>query len=38
LTKTELKAFREYGAVLLALSDIEVAIALKNGDFVEVKK
>ena len=38
LTKTELKAFREYGAVLLALSDLEVAIALKNGDFVEVKK
>ena len=38
LTKTELRAFKEYAAVLLSLSDIEVAIAVKNGDFLEVKK
>jgi hypothetical protein len=38
LTKTELMAFKEYAAVLLSLSDVEVAIAVKNGDFLEVKK
>ncbi len=37
LSKKELNAFKELSKILLKLSLKEIAIAVKNGDFVEVK-
>jgi len=35
--RQELNAFKELAKILLGLSDTDIAIAIKNGDFIEVK-
>ena len=37
LSKKELNAFKELSKILLGLSAKEMAIAIKNGDIIEVK-
>jgi len=37
LSRQELNAFKELAKILLGLSDTDIAIAIKNGDFIEVK-
>lgn len=37
LSRKELYAFKELSKILLGLSAAEVDIAIKNGDFIEVK-
>ena len=37
LSKKELTAFKELSKILLKLSNKEIAIAIKNGDLLEVK-
>ena len=37
VSKQEINAFKELAKVLLGLSETDIAIAIKNGDFIEVK-
>lgn len=37
LSKKELNTFKELSKILLDLSRKEIAVAIKNGDFIEVK-
>ena len=37
LSKKELYAFKELSKILLGLSASDIAIAIENGDFIEVK-
>jgi len=37
MSKKELNVFKELSKILLGLSEEEIAIAIKNGDFIEVK-
>ena len=37
LSKKELNAFKEFSRILLGLSAKEIAIAIENGNFIEVK-
>ncbi len=37
LTRKELIVFKELSKILLAFSPEQVEIAIKNGDFIEVK-
>jgi hypothetical protein len=37
LSKNELNALKELAKILLALSSEKIKVAIKNGDFVEVK-
>ena len=37
LSKKELSAFKELSKILLRLSDKEVSLAIRNGDFIEVE-
>lgn len=37
LTKKEIVGFKEFAQILLGLSPKEIMIAIKNGDFIEVK-
>jgi len=37
LTPKELQAFKEFAKILLALSTEQISVAIKNGDFIEVK-
>ncbi len=36
-SRQELNAFKELAKILLGLSDTDIAIAIKNADFIEVK-
>lgn len=37
ISKKELLLFKEFARILISLSDESIDIALKNGDFIEVK-
>jgi len=37
MSKKELNVFKELSKILLGFSEEEIAIALKTGDFIEVK-